>query len=149
MPLKGIPDSITPELLYLLARMGHGDSIVIADANFPSDAIGMHTTTKTVVRVRGQTSEIAYDVLQLMPLDTYCENPVQVMDRVDEDKTRELVVPAYAALSLATEHSLEYVERFQFYERAKKCFAVVQTNDRSLYANVILFKGVIPAASSS
>ena len=143
MPLKGIPISLTPELLYLLARMGHGDSLVIADANMPSDTIAASTISRQIVRVSGSTSDIARDVLKLMPLDTYHATPVQVMDRVPSDKEKGLVVPAYKLIEQATENSLEYVERFEFYERAKKAFAVVQTDDFSLYANIILFKGVV------
>ena len=143
MPLLGVPDSVTPELLYILARMGHGDALVIADANFPSDSVAAATVTKECVRVCGSTSDIARDILRLMPLDTYIPNPVQVMDRVQSDKDRNLVVPAYDAIAKATAHELEFVERFAFYERAKTAFAVVQTNDRSLYANVLIVKGVV------
>jgi len=148
MPLKGIPPTITPELLYVLARMGHGDSIVIADANFPSDSIANQTETKQVLRVHGSTSDLARDILELMPLDQYMESPVKVMDRVESDKAKELFVPAYEALADATGATLDYVERFSFYEKAKTAFAIVQTNDYTLYANVILFKGVIPPKKS-
>lgn len=148
MPLIGVPATITPELLYVLARMGHGDSIVIADANFPSDSIALRTGTKEILRVHGSTSELARDILELMPLDQYMESPVKVMDRVDSDKARSLHVPAYEAIEEATGVTLEYVERFSFYEKAKTAFAIVQTNDYTLYANVILYKGVIPKKKS-
>ena len=146
MPLIGIPDSITPELLYAIAKMGHGDKLVIADANFPSDSVASNTILGTPIRVSGSTSKILADLLKLFPIDQYEEFPVGVMDRVPSDKEKNLVVPAYKNLSAAAnlaEDKLEYIERFEFYERAKKCFAVVQTDDRTLYANCIVSKGVI------
>jgi L-fucose mutarotase len=149
MPLLGIPASITPELLYTLSKMGHGDMLVIADANFPSDTVASGCVVGSPVRVHGITSELLKDILQLFPLDQYEQFPVKVMDRVDSDKAKGLVVPAYEAISTVTNgKELEYVERFAFYELAKKAFAVVQTNDYSLYANVIIMKGVIPKTNN-
>ena len=147
MPLKGVPYAIHAEFLYLLARMGHGDRLVIADSNFPSDSVAANCVCKDVVRVHGTTAEILQAVLQLMPLDQYDPEPLQVMDRVPADKQKDLHVPAYesiatAAMGLAKE-DLSYIERYEFYEKAKKCFFVVQTDDTTLYANVIVAKGVI------
>jgi L-fucose mutarotase len=146
MPLKGIPDIISPELLYVLARMGHGDRLVIADANFPSDSVAASTVVKEPIRVNGTTSEILKAVLELFPLDQYCQDNIQVMDRVESDKARDLPVPAYAALASAANiivGDLTYTERFQFYTNAKAAFAVVQSTDRALYANCIIAKGVL------
>lgn len=147
MPLKGIPQSITPELLYQLAKMGHGDSIVIADANFPSDSIASHCIVKTPLRVSGFTSGILNDILKLINVDTYSPFGIFVMDRVQGDKDKNLSVPAYHAIAAVTEtdvtYGLTYVERFNFYERAKGAFCVVQTDDITLYANVIVHKGVV------
>lgn len=150
MPLRGIPASIHADLLYVLAKMGHGDAIVIADANFPSDQIASNCTHKVPLRVSGSTAAILQDVLSLMPLDQYSKSKIKVMDRVPEDKKRNLDVPAYAQLLKAAgleedslNNDLEYTERFQFYEDAKSAFAVIQTDDRSLYANCIVVKGVL------
>lgn len=146
MPLLGIPDSITPELLYALSKMGHGDRLVIADANFPSDSIAKECIITQPIRIAGLTSELLADILKLMPLDQYVEKPVAVMDRVENDKVKGLVVPAYqflATVSNRSEKDLDYIERFEFYEKAKKAFAIVQTTDRTLYANCIIYKGVI------
>lgn len=147
MPLKGLPKSITPECLYALARMGHGDQLVIADAFFPSDSIASQCIVKEVVRVSGKTSDILRDVLQLLPLDCYDPNPVAVMDRVQGDKDSGLLVEAYAALATAagvgSEEDLHYIERFSFYEYAKKSFVVIQTDDCTKYANVIVRRGVV------
>jgi L-fucose mutarotase len=146
MPLIGVPASIHPELLYALARMGHGDTIVIADAHFPSDSIANSTVIKTPLRVRGTTAEVLRDILKLFPIDQYEDNPVRVMQRVPSDEAKRLHVPAYSTIASAcstAENKLGYVERFEFYEQAKRCFAVVQTDDVSQYANVIVYKGVV------
>eukprot|EP01038_Epipyxis_sp_PR26KG_P010877 gene10877-14596_t len=160
MPLIGIPDIISPELLYALAKMGHGDKIVIADANFPSDYISSQTIIKIPpIRVHGTTAEVLAAVLKLMPLDQYERYPIVVMDRVESDKEKCLHVPAYAAIANAagfvegeenttsrTSPNVEklcYLERHSFYEFAKTSFVVIQTDDRSLYANCIVYKGVV------
>lgn len=160
MPLKGIPPSISPELLYALAKMGHGDTIVIADSNFPSDSTAATTIIGKPIRASGCTSDILRDILTLIPLDRYSSEPVCVMDRVQSDKDRDLVVPAYEKLELVVETeistgayknnlsvpgvgSLTYLERFDFYAKAKKAFCIVQTTDSTAYANVLISKGVL------
>lgn len=148
MPLKGIPASVTPELLYALARAGHGDKIVIADANFPSSTIAATSPTcREPISITGRTTaQVLQDVLVLLPLDQYMTHPLQVMDRVDSDKQRNLHVPAYAALAAAAGmdvNNLQHLERYQFYSEAKNAFVVIRTDDSSLYANAILYKGVI------
>jgi L-fucose mutarotase len=157
MPLKGIPDSISPELLYALSKMEHGDAIVIADCNFPSDSVAAQTVSGVPVRVSGSTSKILQDILTLMPLDRYSATPVCVMDRVPSDKQQGLVVSAYDSLDRivqdeanqsneiygATEFSLTYIERFEFYELAKRAYCIVQTTDNTPYANVLVYKGVL------
>lgn len=147
MPLLGIPSSITPELLYALARMGHGDMIVIADANFPSGTVAKTTTMGTVIQAHGSTVSLLNDILKLIPVDAYDFEAITLMDRVDSDKAINLVVPAHNEVNaIAIQHGTNprYLERFQFYEKSKRAFAIVQTDDRSLYANIIVSKGVIP-----
>mmetsp|Transcript_26344 Transcript_26344/g.25200 ORF Transcript_26344/g.25200 Transcript_26344/m.25200 type:complete len:147 (+) Transcript_26344:99-539(+) len=146
MPLIGIPEKISPELLFALAKAGHGDKIVITDANFPADKTASSATIPVPIRVNATTSEILSEILKLLPLDQYMKHPIAVMDRVDTDKQRNLLVPAYEAFAKVIKRSadkLEYIERFKFYETAKNAFLVIQTNDRSLYANAIIYKGVI------
>lgn len=147
MPLIGIPKSITPELLYTIAKMGHGDRLVIADANFPSDSIAINNIIKEPIRITGiSTSQLLIDILKLFPLDTYDEYGICVMNRVSKDIERGLNVPAYELIASAAEievDNLNYIERFNFYELAKNSFCVVQTDDSALYANIIISKGVI------
>lgn len=104
------------------------------------------TILQTPIRVHGSTAQILKDILVLLPLDQYAQFPVQVMDRVPNDKALNLHVPAYQLLSEASGiniDDLHYVERFAFYEKAKEAFLIVQTDDRTLYANCIITKGVI------
>jgi L-fucose mutarotase len=146
MPLIGVPNSISADLLYALARAGHGDKIVIADANFPADSIAVTASIPAPIRINGSTSDILEDILKLLPLDQYVEYPIAVMDRVPADKDRKLPVPAYAKIAAASRRevsSLDYIERYKFYELAKNAFVVVQTTDTTLYSNVIIYKGVI------
>ena len=138
---------ISADLLYVLAKMGHGDYLVIADANFPSDSISSTCIVTSPVRVTGvSTTTLLQHILTLMPLDQYVERPLAVMDRVPRDQERGLNVPTYAdaaAVAGLPVQGLDYIERFAFYEKAKKAFAVIQTDDTALYANLIIFKGVV------
>ena len=96
--------------------------------------------------MHGTTSNILKDILQLLPLDTYDPYPIRVMDRVQSDKDKAFEVPAYKSIAEASNllpSDLLYVERFEFYEQAKKTFVVIQTDDRSAYANCIVSKGVV------
>ncbi|KAI5945963.1 Fucose mutarotase [Manis javanica] len=145
--LKGVPAVLSPELLYALARMGHGDEIVLADVNFPTSSI-----------CRGGPEEIRADglgipqlleaVLRLLPLDTYVESPAVVMELVPSDRERGLQTPVWKNYQsiLSGAHgttALATIERFEFYQRAKKAFAVVATGETALYGNLILKKGVL------
>ncbi|XP_023145348.2 fucose mutarotase [Amphiprion ocellaris] len=147
--LRGIPSVLSPELLYALAKMGHGDEIVLADANFPASSICACGPKE--IRADGLgIPQLLEAILKLLPLDTYVPCPAAVMDLVDSDKQRCLAVPVWETYRELLNHAgsqspLEMVERFAFYERAKKAFAVVATGETALYGNLILKKGVIPA----
>ena len=93
--------------------------------------------------MNGTTSFILQEILRLFPLDQYVSHPIAVMDRVQSDKDKNLDVPAYGKLAEVAGKDLQYIERFQFYDVAKGAFVVVQSNDTSLYANCIIYKGVI------
>ena len=129
--LIGIPSSITPEFIYALAKMGHGDLIVIADSNFPSDSVASNCVVKSPIRVHGKTSDILKDILKLIPFDRYSSTPVSVMDRVESDKVANLKVETYEEVenmlnSFNEGAKLDYIERMEFYEVAKKAFVVIQ-----------------------
>lgn len=138
--LKNISPIISPELLKILMEMGHGDEIVIGDGNFPAASIAQR-----LVRLDGHgVDEILDAILKLMPLDTYVEAPVALMDNGDPDNCPP-ILSAYKATVTANEGDKEFelVERFAFYERAKKAYAVVATGETAIYANIILKKGVV------
>ena len=140
--LKGISPLIPPELLKILAEMGHGDEIVLGDANFPAATMG-----KRVVRCDGiGVAELLDAVLALLPLDTFVEAPVALMAVVPGKETVD--PPIWKDIKAIVEKhepgtQIEWNERFAYYDRAKQAFAVVQTGETALYANVILKKGVI------
>ena len=137
--LKGIPSIISPELLKILMEMGHGDEIVIGDGNFPGASI-----SNRCVRCDGHgVPELLEAILKLFPLDTY-EKPVYVMEKVAGDNVETPIWEEYKKIIKPhTDENMEQIERFAFYERAKKAYAVVMTGESALYANIILKKGVV------
>lgn len=139
--LKGVPSILSPELLKILMEMGHGDELVIADGNFPSASMGQR-----VVRLDGHgVPEVLEAMLKLYPLDTYSETPVGLMQVVPGDTVIPDIWDTYKVIIKNKEgqHGIEEIERFAFYERAKKAYAVVATGETALYANIILRKGVV------
>lgn len=143
--LKGIPKIIPPELLKVMSEMGHGDTIVIADGNFPSESMGKDSI---VIRCDGHSGDEILDaVLSLLPLDTYVESPVNLMEVVPGDNVETPIWKKY--FNIIEKHdgrgesAVSYIERFAFYEKAKKAYAIVATGESALYANLILQKGVI------
>lgn len=138
--LKGIPSIISPELLKILMEMGHGDEIVIGDGNFPAAGIA-----KRLVRCDGHSVPAILDaILKLMPLDTYVDAPVALMEVVPGDNVVPVIWDEYREIIKKYQDvKIEYVERFAFYDRAKEAYAVVTTGETALYANVILKKGVV------
>ncbi|XP_006879916.1 PREDICTED: fucose mutarotase [Elephantulus edwardii] len=129
--LKGIPAILSPELLYALARMGHGDEIVLADGNFPTSSLCQCGPME--IRADGLgIPQLLEAILKLLPLDTYVESPAAVMELVPSDQARGLQTPVWRHYESLLNQAgcmtpLEKVERFAFYERAKKAFAVVAT----------------------
>ncbi len=140
--LKNIPTILSPDLLKILMEMGHGDEIVVADGNFPSASIAQR-----LVRLDGHgVPEILEAVLKLFPLDTYVERPVSLMAVTPGDKIQPVIWEEYRKIIQESKEpfkEFEYVERFAFYERARKAYVVVATGESALYANIILKKGVV------
>jgi L-fucose mutarotase len=139
--LKGIPKIISPELLKILMEMGHGDEIVIGDGNFPGQSVAKDSKC---VRCDGHgTCELLEAILTLFPLDTYAK-PVCIMEKIPGDTVETPIWDEYRKIIAPhTKEELEQIERFAFYERAKKAYAVVMTGESAIYANIILKKGVI------
>ena len=143
--LKGIPAIISPELLKILCEMGHSDTIVIADGNFPSESVGKNAK---VIRADGHgVPEILEAILKLFPLDTYVEKPVSLMQVTPGDTAKTPIWDVYKDI-VSKEDSrgadaFSEIERFKFYEEAKKAYCVIATGETALYANIMLQKGVV------
>ena len=142
--LKNIPSVLTPELLKILMEMGHGDEIVIADGNFPGASIA-----RNLIRCDGHGVPVILDaVMQLLPLDQYVEQPVALMQVLPGDNVVPTIWDEYKDIINkydpdGMKNGFDMVERFAFYERAKKAYAVVMTGESAIYANIILKKGVV------
>lgn len=141
--LKGIPSILSPELLTILMEMGHGDRLVIGDGNFP--AASMAKDSK-LVRLDGHgVPEILDAILQFYPLDPYVETPVSLMEVVPGDPVETPIWDEYARIVKKYEPGTKigHIERFKFYDEAKKAYAIIATGETALYANIILQKGVV------
>lgn len=139
--LKGIPPILSPELLKIMMEMGHGDEIVLADGNFPAFA---HPAK--VIRLDGHgISEIMEAILTFMPLDSYVNYPVILMEVLPNDPYVPVIWDNYRAIVTAREPKAldEAINKQAFYARSSKAYALVATSEKALYANVILKKGVI------
>lgn len=143
--LKGIPKILSPELLMVLDEMGHGDRLVISDGNFPAESMGKDAI---VIRCDGHgVPEILDAILQLFPLDTYVEHPVNLMEVMPGDNvetpiwdTYKEIVSKYDSRGAA---AFGNIERFAFYDEAKTVYAIIATGESALYANIMLQKGVV------
>lgn len=142
--LKGVPAILSPQLLKVLCEMGHGDEIVIADGNFPAESMGKDAV---VIRADGHgVPEILDAVLKMIPLDQYVETPAALMEVVPGDDCVPVIWEQYRALLEENGEDpahIEMMERFAFYERAKKAYAIVATGESAIYANILLKKGVV------
>lgn len=143
--LKGIPKIISPELLKVLCEMGHGDSIVIADGNFPSESMGKDAI---VIRCDGHNvPELLDAILKLFPLDSYVEKPVSLMAVVPGDTVETPIWDVYKDIIAKYDdrgaQTVQNIERFAFYDEAKKAYAIIATGESALYANIMLQKGVV------
>jgi L-fucose mutarotase len=141
--LKGIPDLISPELLKILHEMGHGDDLVIGDANYPAAS-----NAKRLVRCDGHgVPQVLDAILKLFPLDSYIDCPVSLMQVVPGDPTipeiHDEIRKVICKYEERGEKVIEMVERFKFYEQAKNAYAIVATTERKLYGCLIIKKGVI------
>jgi L-fucose mutarotase len=139
--LKGIPHIVSPDLLYVLQEMGHGDTITIVDGNYPGASAGPE-----LVRLDGHSAtEVLEAILQLMPLDDFVDDPAICMQVVGSADKREPIMDEFDAIVKKHEPKmgLTSLERFAFYDRANAGYAIVQTGEGRLYGNIILKKGII------
>jgi L-fucose mutarotase len=140
--LKMIPPVISPELMSILMRMGHGDEIVLADGNFPAESCAQR-----LVRADGHgVTELLDAILRFFPLDSFVDHPASVMQPVDETTPEPPIWTDYRRVLSQHEGReiiLRPIERFRFYDFAKSAYAVIATGETAVYANLILKKGVV------
>ena len=143
--LIGIDPLLGPDLLHALRAMGHGDEIVVADANFPAASVAAGTVVGEPLRMSATTTRAVEAVLSVMPLDTFVPDPVARMEVVgDADAEPEVQREVKALLQrIGAPGGIESIERHAFYERAKGAFCVLQTDERRFYGCIVLKKGVI------
>jgi L-fucose mutarotase len=143
--LKGIPAIISPELLKVLCEMGHGDTLVIADGNFPAESVGKNAI---VIRCDGHgVPELLDAILQLFPLDSYVKHPVKLMEVVPGDQVEtpiwDTFIKTISKYDKRGADTIGKIERFAFYDEARKAYAIIATGEKALYANIMLQKGVV------
>ena len=143
--LKGIPKILSPELLKVLCEMGHSDRLVIADGNFPAESMGKDAI---VIRMDGHgTTEILDAILQVFPLDSYVEHPLNLREVMPGDPVETPIWENYEKIIAKHDSrggsAIGQIERFAFYEEAKKVYAIIATGESALYANIMLQKGVV------
>jgi len=143
--LKGIPKILSPELLKVLAEMGHSDRLVISDGNFPAESMGKNAI---VIRADGHgVPEILDAILQVFPLDTYVEHPVNLMEVMKGDPVETPIWDTYKEIVAKHDNrgaaAIGQIERFKFYDEAKQVYAIIATGESALYANIMLQKGVV------
>lgn len=146
--LKNLHPLLNADVLYALRAMGHGDELVLCDANFPADSVARHTVLGKLLRIDGvSTTEAARAILSVLPLDNAVEHPVLRMEVMGEPHSvppvqQELQDEVNAAE--ARIRPLGSIERFAFYEAARKAYCVIATGERRFYGCFLIKKGVLP-----
>ena len=149
--LKNVPKLLTGDILKVLCDMGHDDVLIIADANFPGESISKYTSYGKLIRLPGKSSVEIYEAVNdLFPADFgYTEFPVCVMALTDGDKAKGMPEPEIWEEFRKIMHkdapgaALGEIERFEFYERAKKAYAVIQSGEERQYGNLLIVKGCV------
>ncbi|MDP5215712.1 RbsD/FucU domain-containing protein [Ruegeria sp. 2205SS24-7] len=143
--LKGIDPILNADVLYALRAMGHGDDLIIADTNFPSDSVARETVLGEVLRIDRPAAEVAKAVLSVYPLDTFVDDAAARMEVVGEpDTILPVMEEMQAQVSAVGGPEMIGIERYAFYERAKQAYAVIQTGERRFYGCFAFRKGVVP-----
>lgn len=145
--LRGIPNIISPELLKILHEMGHGDEICLGDCNFPACSCAEAGNGKLVRYDSIRMPQLLDAILSVFPLDYFVDKSVTLMAVEPGDDAKTPIWDEYKAIiakydSRGTD-TIEYVSRLDYYDRAKKCFAVVATGESAAYGNIILKKGLL------
>ncbi|WP_135451110.1 RbsD/FucU family protein [Tabrizicola caldifontis] len=146
--LKGIDNRLNAEVLACLRAMGHGDVLIVADTNFPSDSVARATVTGKLLRMENLTAaEAVRAILSVLPLDTFVDDfagRMEVVGAPDEIPPVQLEVQAEIDHAEGRFRPMVGIERFAFYDLARKSYAVIQTGERRFYGCFMFRKGVIP-----
>lgn len=143
--LKGIDPILNADVLYALRAMGHGDDLIIADTNFPSDSVARETVLGEVLRIDRTAAEVVKAVLSVYPIDTFVDDAAARMEVVGEpDTILPVMQEVQSEVSAAGGPTMMGIERYAFYDRAKQAYAVIQTGERRFYGCFALRKGVVP-----
>ncbi|MGB1494152.1 MAG: RbsD/FucU family protein [Paracoccaceae bacterium] len=143
--LKGINPLLNADVLHVLRAMGHGDDLIIADTNFPSDSVARQTVYGRLLRIEAPAADVVQAVLSVMPIDTFVNDAAARMEVVDEPET---ILPVMEEVqsqvsAMGGPNPMLPIERFSFYDRAKQAYAVIQTGERRFYGCFAFRKGVI------
>ncbi|MER8462448.1 RbsD/FucU family protein [Mesorhizobium sp. M1409] len=145
--LKGINPLLNADVLQALRAMGHGDDLIIADTNFPSDSVARQTALGRLLRIDASAAEVAKAVLSLYPLDTFVDDSaarMEIVGKPDEIPPVQKEVQKEVDAAEGKSWPMIAVERYAFYERAKQAYCVIQTGERRFYGCFAFRKGVVP-----
>jgi L-fucose mutarotase len=146
--LKNVDPLLNADVLYALRAMGHGDALILCDANFPADSVARQTVLGRLLRIDGvDSARAAQAILSVFPLDTFVEHAAQrmeVVDQPDEIPAVQAEVQREIDRALGRSSPMGSIERFAFYERARQSYCVIATGERRFYGCFVLQKGVIP-----
>jgi L-fucose mutarotase len=145
--LKGINPMLNADVLQGLRAMGHGDDLIIADTNFPSDSVARQTALGRLLRIDASAAEVAKAVLSLYPLDTFVDDSaarMEIVGKPDEIPAVQKEVQKEVDQAEGKSWPMIAVERYAFYERAKQAYCVIQTGERRFYGCFAFRKGVVP-----
>ena len=146
--LKGIDPRLNADVLHALRAMGHGDVLILADTNFPSDSVARATVTGKLLRMENLTcAEAAQAILSVYPLDTFVPDfagRMEVVGAPDDIPPVQAEVQAEINAAEGSNRPMISIERFAFYDMARQAYAVIQTGERRFYGCFMLRKGVVP-----
>ena len=149
--LKSLDPLLNADVLYALRSMGHGDELIICDTNFPADLVAKETVLGQLLRIDASAARVARAVLSVMPLDSFVDKPAGRMEIVGKPNE---IPPVQAEVQMEIDKAegkswpMGSIERFAFYDLAKKAYCVIQTGERRFYGCFVFKKGVIPPDAS-
>ena len=149
--LKSLDPLLNADVLYALRAMGHGDEVIICDTNFPADSVAKETVLGQLLRIDASAARVAKAVLSVMPLDSFVDKPAGRMEIVGKPNE---IPPVQAEVQVEIDKAegkswpMGSIERFAFYDMAKKAYCVIQTGERRFYGCFVFKKGVIPPDAS-